>query len=94
MNTLEIIILIITLWTIPWKIYAVWTASRSEHRRWFVVLLLLNTLSILELVYIFYVLKKKWVDVKQDFKDGWKLFKAEFKSKKSEVATPEKPTQA
>ena len=64
----NIIILVITLWTIPWKIYAVWTAVKHDQKKWFVVLLLLNTASILEILYIFKIAKKSWAEVKTDFR--------------------------
>ena len=82
MNIFEIILILIAIWTIPLKIYAVWTAVKLDQKRWFIVLLLLNTLSILELLYIFFVLKKSWVEVKADFKAGWIILKGGLKSKK------------
>ncbi len=45
-------------------------------------LLILNTISILEIFYVFYILKKKWVDVKHDFVHGWNLLKEELSFKK------------
>jgi hypothetical protein len=53
------IILLITAWTLPWKAVALWKAAHSKQTVWFVVLLILNTLAILEIVYIFYFSKKK-----------------------------------
>ena len=41
------------LWTLPWKGVALWKASRKGHLVWFVALLILNTLAILEILYIF-----------------------------------------
>ncbi len=49
---------LLVLWTLPWKGYALWTAARLKHRGWFVALLVLNTLAILEIIYIFHVAKK------------------------------------
>ena len=74
MNSIEIKILalVLTLWSIVWKIYAAWIAAKHNHKKWFVILLILNTAGILEIVYIFYVAKKKWLEVKQDFKQAWK----------------------
>ncbi len=40
-------------WTIPWKGVALWKAARREDRWWFVALLVVNTLGILEMLYIF-----------------------------------------
>ena len=41
------------LWTLPWKGIALWRAARNKHPWWFVALLLINTLAVLEIVYIF-----------------------------------------
>ncbi len=49
------VLLLILLWILPWKGYALWLASRRGQRNWFIALLLLNTLAILEIVYIFFI---------------------------------------
>lgn len=66
---------LLVLWAIPWKIYAVWLACKRDQKKWFVVLLFLNTVGILELVYIFKVAKKSWAEVKADFKETWSSLK-------------------
>jgi len=48
---------VLLIWTLFWKGLALWNASRRESRKWFVVLLVLNTLGILEIVYLFFILK-------------------------------------
>lgn len=53
------LLLLIVLWTIPWKGVALWKAARNEHKIWFVALFLLNTLAILEILYIFIFSKKR-----------------------------------
>lgn len=45
-------------WTIPWKIAALWKAARQGQGVWFVALLLINTLAILEILYIFVFSKR------------------------------------
>ena len=57
----------ILLWTLFWKGCALWIAAKSHKKIWFLVLLVLNTAGILEIVYIFFVAKKKWVDIKEIF---------------------------
>ncbi|UZE93913.1 MAG: hypothetical protein IB618_04105 [Candidatus Pacearchaeota archaeon] len=57
--TLMILILIALAWTIPWKGVALWRASKKNHLVWFIVLLLVNTLAILEILYIFIFSKEK-----------------------------------
>jgi hypothetical protein len=61
MNEQTIMILIIIavlLWTIPWKGVALWKAARNGQKIWFIVLLVINTLAILEILYIFIFQKK------------------------------------
>ena len=52
---------LVVLWVLLWKGVALWRASRNSHKKWFVVLLIVNTLAILEIVYIFFFSKKKQV---------------------------------
>ena len=50
---------LLALWTIPWKGVALWKAARRGSSAWFIVLLVVNTLAILEILYIFVWSKKK-----------------------------------
>lgn len=45
--------ILLTLWSIPWKGAALWKAAKNDHKAWFVILLLVNTIGILEILYIF-----------------------------------------
>lgn len=47
------------LWTIPWKGVALWRAAKNSRKKWFIALLVLNTLAVLEIIYIFYFSKKR-----------------------------------
>ena len=53
------VLLLFVLWTVPWKGVALWRSARNGHRIWFIVLLVVNTLAILEIVYIFWFSKKE-----------------------------------
>ena len=53
-----LLFLLVALWTLPWKGVALWKAARLYHKWWFIALLVLNTLAILEIIYIFYVARK------------------------------------
>ncbi len=53
------ILIIIALWTLPWKGVALWRAARLRDKWWFIALLILNTLAILEILYIFIFSKRK-----------------------------------
>ncbi len=52
-------ILLVAAWTLPWKGIALWKAARNESILWFVALLIINTLGILEIIYIFYFSGKR-----------------------------------
>jgi len=52
------VLLLITLWVLPWKGYALWSASKLSHKWWFIALLVTNTVAILDIFYIFFVAKK------------------------------------
>jgi len=56
-----VMFVIILLWTLFWKGLALWHAVRRNEKKWFIALLVLNTFSLLELVYLFYVVKIKTV---------------------------------
>jgi hypothetical protein len=53
------IALLIALWSLVWTGWALWRAARRSQKNWFIVMLLLNTLGILEILYIFFFSKKK-----------------------------------
>lgn len=46
------VILIGALWSIVWKGLALWVAARRQEKIWFILLLLINTLGILEIIYL------------------------------------------
>lgn len=50
---------LIVLWSLFWKGLALWHAAKRGQKVWFIVLLVVNTLGILEIVYLFWILKIK-----------------------------------
>ncbi|RJQ13790.1 hypothetical protein C4553_02720 [Candidatus Parcubacteria bacterium] len=46
------------IWSLVWKGLALWKAARSGSKEWFVALLVINTVGILEILYL-YVFSKK-----------------------------------
>jgi len=56
-----IFISILIIWTIPWKGIALWKSARNNHKWWFIAMLLVNSLAILEIIYIFGFSKNKKV---------------------------------
>lgn len=55
----SIIILLAALWTLPWKGIALWKAARNNDIAWFIIFMVINTLGILEILYIFVFGKRK-----------------------------------
>lgn len=62
-----VLVAIFTIWSVMWKCYSVWTAVKHGHKKWFIALLLLNTIGILDMIYIFKVVKRDVKTVKKDF---------------------------
>ncbi len=50
---IKLLLLLAIVWSTVWKGIALWRASRNAHLVWFIALLVVNTLGILELIYIF-----------------------------------------
>jgi hypothetical protein len=44
---------IIVLWSLFWKGCALWHAARRGEVWWFIAILLINTLGLLEIIYLF-----------------------------------------
>ncbi len=57
------LILLFVLWSIFWKGLGLWHSARRGQYWWFVILLVINTLGILEIIYLFGVAKLKWADL-------------------------------
>ncbi len=47
------------VWTMPWKGVALWRAAGNRHLWWFIAIFILNTLAVLEIIYIFAFSRKK-----------------------------------
>ena len=46
------LIIVAALWTVIIKGYALWHAARGGQKGWFIALLVINTLGILEVIYL------------------------------------------
>ena len=47
------LLLFALVWTLAWKGVALWKAARNGSRTWFIALLVVNTIGVLEILYIF-----------------------------------------
>ncbi len=50
---------LILVWSLLWKGLALWRAAKYDQRNWFIVILIVNLVGILEIVYLFGFAKKK-----------------------------------
>ena len=51
--------ILVILWSIFWKGLALWHSARRNEPWWFLALLVINTLGILEIIYLFFFAKLK-----------------------------------
>lgn len=54
-----VVIIVLALWDIAWKGFALWRAARNNQFRWFIALLIINSIGILPIVYLKFFQKKK-----------------------------------
>ena len=53
-----ILFLLVVAWSIFWKGIALWKAARNNQRYWFIAMLIVSSIGILEIVYIKFFQKK------------------------------------
>jgi methionyl-tRNA synthetase len=46
------LMILIAIWSVVWKGVALWHSARNSQKAWFVVLLVVNTVGILEIIYL------------------------------------------
>ena len=63
-----LVLAVLVLWVLPWKGYALWTASQKRSKGWFIALLVINTFALLDIFYIFYIAKRTPKDILKLFK--------------------------
>jgi len=56
---MKIIYLLAIVWTLPWKGVALWKAARNHQKVWFAAMLIIQTLGVLEILYIFFFQRDK-----------------------------------
>ncbi len=53
-----VVFVLLMLWSLVWKGLALWRAAELRQKWWFIILLVVNTLGILEIIYIYIIAKK------------------------------------
>ena len=77
---------LIMIWSLAWKLAALWKAARHKSLFWFIALALINTVGILEILYIFVFSKMehtKLVRIRKTKPEVALLDKKPIKKKKS-----------
>lgn len=60
LNIPPALLYVLFIWSIIWKGLALWHAAKLNQKNWFVVMLVLNTIGIVEIVYLFFFAKKRF----------------------------------
>jgi len=47
-----LLFILVLAWVVFWKGMALWTAARNSHKAWFIVMLVVNLLGLLEIAYL------------------------------------------
>ncbi|MDP3729700.1 MAG: DUF5652 family protein [bacterium] len=53
-----LVTMVMLVWVLPWKGAALWIAAKKTDKWWFIALLIINTLAILDILYI-YIFSKR-----------------------------------
>ena len=53
------LLLLLAVWSLVWKGFALWQAARNHQKVWFVILIIVNSLGILEILYLLAFCKNK-----------------------------------
>ncbi len=54
---------ILVIWSLVWKGIALWRAARNGHKAFYVIILIVNTVGILEIIYLLTKGKKQSSDM-------------------------------
>ena len=60
------IMLLLLVWSLYWKYRALWHAAKNDEKWWFIALLVINTLGILEILYLYFFSKKPLKNLRHD----------------------------
>ncbi len=54
----QIFFVVLVVWSLFWKGLVLWRAAKLNQKVWYVIILILNTLGILEIIYLIITHKK------------------------------------
>jgi len=58
-GTILFVSILLSIWSFIWKGLGLWYSARDSKKIWFILILLLNTLGILPIIYIYLIRKKQ-----------------------------------
>lgn len=53
---------LVIVWTLLWKGFALWRAGRLNQKYWFIALFIINTFGLLEILYLYIFSKQNKAD--------------------------------
>lgn len=59
LNNIFLVLILLSIWALAIKGIALWTAARRKEKGWFIALLIINTLGILEVIYLLITKQEK-----------------------------------
>ena len=62
------LITLVLVWSLVWKLLALWKSARKGHMAWFIVMGVVNLVGILEILYIFVFSEMKFKSSKKSTK--------------------------
>ena len=51
------------IWSLVWKGFGLWRSAELRQKYWFIAILVINTLGILEMIYLFFIARNYKVEV-------------------------------
>jgi len=54
------------VWTLAWKGFALWRSAELKQKWWFIAFLFINTLGILEIIYLLLIARKYKVEIVEE----------------------------
>lgn len=76
------LLVIVLAWSLIWKGLALWKSAQHKSKVWFIVLLLVNTVGILEILYIYLFSKMDMKSKEMKIKESPKNSKKKSASRK------------
>ena len=86
-------LLILTLWTLIWKGLALWYSAKNKQKVWFIILLIFNTVGVLELIYLIFFKPRKLRSVGEVAQASQKSIVKKEPVKKKETRTKSKTSE-